>query len=94
MHHSDFDAHRLLCDTAAPEPEFLPRDRQARSGRTQDRMWEPGRHAIAIERHRAANSTTGWDIAGWIGSAVLIAFVLLVIYAPGWLECFGALAKR
>jgi hypothetical protein len=62
MHHSDFDADRAL--------GILPAHRRVSSGRTFDRSWTPGESAM-ITRY-AGPRVNGWDVAGWIGSAVML----------------------
>lgn len=70
----------------------LPAHRQLVAGRTFDRSWSPGGSAMITRYSRPRGNA--WDVAGWIGSVVLVVLVLLVVYAPGWLNCIGALAQR
>lgn len=69
----------------------LPLNRRVLAGRTFDRSWSPGDSAMITRYSRPR--ANWWDVAGWVGAAVLVLLVLLVVYAPGWLNCFGQLAQ-
>lgn len=77
MHNSDFDTHALLCDSVAAN-DFLPPHRRMTSGRTHSAPWEPSGYGAAITRHRPR--LNGWDVLGWIGSAVLLGLTAWMVW--------------
>ncbi len=78
MHNSDFDAHRLLCDSTHPPRDFLPEHRRMSSGRTHSSTWERAGYGAALQGFRPR--LNGWDVAGWIGSALLLGLTAWVVW--------------
>lgn len=56
----------------------LPPHRQMLSGRTYSTPWEPSGYGSAFSHHRPRMN--GWDVLGWVGSAVLLGLAAWVVW--------------